>query len=85
MDKRITKHLFFNNIEEAERFKQLYDGRPLVDYFPNYWVKKYYGHKIIGKTHVFFTVTTEEFEKIKKAIGLKEKRWAGHLCYIYEG
>lgn len=85
MYKRITKHIFFNTIEEAERFKELYDGRPLVDKCPGYWVRNYYGHKTIGKTHVYLSVTTEEFKTIKKAIGLKEKHWAGHICYSYEG
>ena len=86
---KTTKHIFFNTKDEAERFEKLYDNK--IDWvcidlpYDNYWIRTYFGPNALGKVHVYFRTDTENLNKIIKAIGLKKKKWAGHLCYLFEG
>lgn len=80
--KATFKTIFFNNIEEAKKFKQLYDESVIWSY-NDYWSRKYYGPKSIEKVHVSLRCTNEEINKIAEAVGLRKCKWAGHLCYEF--
>ena len=82
-----TRHIFFDTIEEAERFRNLYDDNRYwvtIDIPKSYWVQAYFGEKSLGKVHVYFRTDSENLEKIIKSIRLRKCKWAGHLCYYYQ-
>lgn len=72
----ICKEIFFNTKEEADRFISLYGGSitDVDDSYIGNWTRNYYGDSVKGMFNVSFRSTTKEFNKIKEAILLKEKK-----------
>lgn len=77
-----NKHIFFNDEETADRFIKLYGGIISKDYTGFY--RRYYGEKCKDKIIVLYRCGIKDIKDICKYIGLKKKKWNGHLCYLYE-
>lgn len=82
-EKQYHKYIFFNDKETAERFMSLYGGHIFndIDYY-DAWCNSYFGTGINGMVCISFRSTTKNFETIKKAINLKEKKGNGKKYFI---
>ena len=76
-----NKYVFFNTIEEAQKFVSLYGGISSKDYSFTTWR---FGNKVDGKPYVYFRASKEDMKRIKELIGLKEKRFNNKICYVFE-
>lgn len=88
---KTRKDIFFRTESAARRFIQLYgyDNKYVehISYPYEYYGVKYdyYGVKVRDMYHVSVRASSEETEQWKKLGAIKEKKWNGHKCYIFEG
>lgn len=80
-----SKYVVFNSLEEARRFVELYGGfveNPGKYYYDLFYLQ-YFGEKLKDKYMVISRFSKEEFNEVVRVLGLKKKKWNGHLIYSY--
>jgi hypothetical protein len=78
-----TKHIFFNTVDEAERFVKLYGGVVCINSAGDFH-HRYYG-EIAKRPMVLLRTNNMVMDEICSSIGLKKKRINGNRkCYIFE-
>ena len=73
--------IFFEDVETAKRFTSLYGGSVQET---KYFERNYFGDKVKNMFVVCDRFSNEEMDHMKSDIGLKERRWSGHKCYVYK-
>jgi hypothetical protein len=76
------KFIFFNTVDEAERFVKLYGGSLCSDYWKDHFYRNYFG-EIANQPMVGLRTNNIVMNEICSSIGLKEKRKNGKKCYIF--
>jgi len=78
-----AKYIFFNTVDEAERFVKLYGGIVCINSAGDFY-RRYFG-EIAKKPMVILTTNNKVMDEICSSIGLKKKRKNGNRkCYIFE-
>ena len=79
------KCIFFKSEAAARRFLKLYGYESIVQRPEgNYFALKYFGSKVSGMYEVTVRADNEETKEWKLG-EIKEKKWSGHKCYVFEG
>lgn len=78
-----AKYIFFNTVDEAERFVKLYGGIISNDSGCGFY-RRYFG-EIAKQPMVILTTNNMVMDEICSSIGLKKTRKNGNRkCYIFE-